>query len=130
VSENPYPEVKGFLTPAMVQALPGNEVLNAFANPDDVARIEAGYACGYCCAVFHTFQLVCPVCRRYTEVTKGRQDTPPEWQAHVDERNYGTGATKANTFDTFMEHVKADPDVDHVTTKQLLPSRWGAGRPR
>lgn len=114
----------------MVGADPRGGVLNAFSNPDDVDRIAKGYACGYCCASFHTFQLECPICHRATNVTGQVQDSPQEWKDYVKGRGPEAPAHQRRTFDDAMVQVLEDKDVDHVTLKQLKPSRWGAGRPK
>lgn len=138
-----YPEIKGFLTPAMVDILPGGRMLNAFSDPADVDRIEKGYACGNCCASFHTFQLNCPLCNLPTHVTKQREETPAMWQQHVDQRHadiptLGTGkrepvaapVARPRTPDEFLRDIAKDKDIDQVPLSKLRPSRHGRGKPR
>lgn len=137
----PYPEIRGFLTPAMVDILPGGRMLNAFTDRADVDRIEKGYACGNCCASFHTFQLNCPLCKLPTHVTKQREEVPAMWQQHVDQRHadiptLGLGKRekvaeappRARTPTEFLADLAKDKDVDQIPLSKLKPSKHGRGK--
>ncbi len=124
---NPYPAVSGFLCPAMQVDNGRGGVMNVFTDIEDVRKVEAGYACGNCCATFYSFQLICPVCKQHMEVTSGRQDAPQDLRDYVKGRGPEGQYAKPLTFDDAMGDVLSDPDVDHVTMKQLKPSKWGRG---
>ena len=115
----------GFLTPHMVEATPGGGVLNAFSDPADIDRIQKGYACGNCCAVFDGFRLDCPLCRQPTEVARRDAPAPQVWADHVREREHGDTATGTRSIDEFLRALAADKDVDQVPLSRLKPSRWG-----
>jgi hypothetical protein len=128
-----YAAVSGFLTPDMVGADPRGRVLNAFSNPRDIDMISKGYACGNCCATFYSFQLNCPVCGLATNVSGARQDTPADWQAHVNARGEeiptgGPGDREPipdprpqtpRSVDEFIAAVAGDPDVEQVSLSKL-----------
>ena len=120
-----FPGVTGFLTPAMVGRDSRGRVLNAFTNPDDVERIAAGSACGNCCATYSVYMAVCPICHTPRDVSQDVQDAPEMWQAHADERNYGSGKTRTRTADEFLRDLSRDKDVDQVKLSQLGRSKWG-----
>ncbi len=124
---NPYPAVSGFLCPAMQTDNGRGGVLNVFTDIDDVRRIEAGHACGNCCATFYSFQLVCPVCKKHLDVTRARQDAPQDLRDYVKGRGPEASPFRGASFDDAMADVLSDPDVENVRMSQLKPSKWGRG---
>lgn len=133
--------VTGFLTPSMVDTMPDGSMLNAFDDPRDIKRIEAGYACGNCCATFAGFRLECPLCGMPTEVTRQRQETPEHWQQHVDTRHadiptLGKGEREPipqqlpqpRTPEEFLDALAKDKDIDHIPLSKLGPRRNRSGR--
>lgn len=127
--------VTGFMTPAMVENT-GHGMLNGFSDPKDVHRIEAGYGCGNCCAIFDRFMLDCPICHQATHVTRQRESAPQEWLDHVktrhaDVQTYGPGEREpmptpregARSVDEFLRAVGADGDVDQVPLSKLRKRR-------
>lgn len=133
--------IKGFLTPEMVGYDGRGRIINGFSNPDDVDRIQKGYACGVCAASFHTFQLVCPLCGTPTEVGGQRQEAPTDWQQHVDTRHadiptLGKGEReplpqqqpRPRTPDEFLAALAKDQDVEQVPLSKLGPRRNRSGR--
>lgn len=131
--------VTGFLTPTYVAIDDYGRPLNAFSSPEDIKRIQAGYACGDCCATFASFQLKCPVCHLPLNVTGQMTDAPADWQSHYDDHNYGGDAIPTlgpggraaldepaptpRTIDEFIAAVQADSDIDQTSMKGLMPSK-------
>ncbi len=113
----------------------GGGWLNAFADPDDIARIAAGYGCGNCCAKFSMYMAVCPVCHTSRDVNLDMKGAPEDWQQYWDQHNYGTGdgmggATVTNTIDDALKAISENPNVEQIPVSKMLPPKWGRGRPK
>jgi hypothetical protein len=130
-SANPYPTVTGFMTPMFVDKARGGRTgyVNAFADPADIERIAAGYACGNCCATFSIYHATCPVCGTTRDVNLDVKKAPADWQAYWDEHNYGSGTTETNTMEDALKAIAESPDVEHIPVQKLSPSKFGRGRP-
>ncbi len=123
--------IAGFLIPVYAEdPLPGREVTYALT-PTDMEKVRQGYACPRCLADFGAFYRVkCPVCQHVRDVNADFAEAPQMWVDHQRELHGPAVATRRPSIDDAIRRVMEDPDVDHATTKQLLPSKWGRGRPR
>jgi hypothetical protein len=108
----------------------GGGYLNAFADPEDIARIAAGYACGNCCAIFSMYTPTCPVCHTTRDVNLDIKGSPADWQAYWDQHNYGSGTTETNTIDDALKAISENPNVEQIPVSKMLPPKWGRGRPK
>jgi hypothetical protein len=120
--------VIGFLTPLAQDSDERGRVINIFGSADDVRRIEAGYACGNCCAIFDRFRLDCPLCLRPTHVTRQRLDPSPEiaayYRDHVDGVDELDG--RRRSADEALHGIAADPEIEQIPLSKLTPKH----RPR
>src|SRR5436190_24317089 len=102
--ENPFPGVVGFATPIFTQELTEHRdgpLLNG-VSASLHERIEAGYACGHCLALFIFYMATCPVCGNVRDLSRDIQGSPPPlWQQHLDEREHGYEKTEAGSIDDF-----------------------------
>ena len=110
--------VVGFLTPVYSQDLPNGRQMHAMGSRADFDKIETGYACGGCLAVFNTFVQVCPVCG----VQRGElsnQQHPREWDDFYSEHLNGGVTGRANTPHDMLARVAADKDIDQAKLSSL-----------
>jgi hypothetical protein len=121
----------GFLVPVYAEdPLPGREVTYALT-PTDMEKVRQGYACPACLADFGQFyRAVCPMCQHVRDVNADFAEAPQMWIDHLAERNGPATTTRAPSIDDAIARVMRDPNVEHATTKQLRPSKWGQGRPK
>lgn len=106
--------VTGWMVPVFKRTDPFNgRVLNGLG-PDDFQRVQAGYGCPDCLAVFKTYLAVCPACGFTRNVADDVEAPPADWVAHLEDRRNGTGpANPLASFDEFMAEVNADRDIEH-----------------
>jgi hypothetical protein len=118
--------VTGFLTPLAQDKDGQGRVINIFGSAEHVKRIEAGYACGNCCATFDRMMLDCPLCQQPTHVTRQRLEPSPEIAAYYREHATGIDTNKRRTADEALYGISRDPDVEQVPLSKLTPKH----RPR
>lgn len=122
----------GFLIPVGFRSDPldgSDEIIEL--SPHDLALTQQGYACPRClCDYGGFYRITCPMCLHVRDVERDFVDAPPMWAAHREARKV-VEKTRRPSIDDAIARVMRDPDVDHATTKQLMPSRaWGRGRPK
>lgn len=133
-----FPGVVGFLTPVFSEDVRGPDGVlrqnHAFTRVG-YDKIRNGYACGNCLAEFVTVLVTCPVCGANIVDVGQPGKTPEDWQAYFDERNLSIDEVEQRaaeqlpaTFDSFMERVMADPDIEQISVKSLMPSRAPGAR--
>jgi hypothetical protein len=113
--------ITGFLTPLAQQADEQGRVVNIFGSAEDVKRIEAGYACGNCCATFDRFRLDCPLCRQPTHVTRERRAPDPEIAAFYRDHVAGVDTNERRSANEALYGISADPDVEQIPLSKLTP---------
>lgn len=133
-----FPGVVGFLTPVFSEEVRGPDGVlrynHAFTRVS-YDKIRSGYACGNCLAEFVTILVDCPVCGcNVTDVGQPVR-TPEDWQQYFDERNLSIDEVEQRaaevlpaTFDSFMENVLKDSDVETIPLQKLMPSRAPGAR--
>ncbi len=137
MAEQSFPGVIGFFKADAVpynERQPDGSDLNGFADAEAFRRVQAGYACGSCLAIFAHYMPVCPVCGLERDVAADLRGDPDGWRTYYDEHMNGTGdgqggATRTRTATEFIHDVMGDPNVEQVPVKKLGPSKFGRGRP-
>ncbi len=132
-----FPGVIGFMDSNAVpynERQPDGTWLNGFADSEAFRRVQAGYACGSCLAIFAHYMPVCPVCGLERDVAADLRGDPDGWRSYYDEHMNGTGdgkggPTVARTADEAIASIFKDPDIENVPVKKLGPSKFGRGRP-
>ncbi len=130
------PGVIGFFTADEVpyNERRGGQWLNGFASTEAYRRVQAGYGCGSCLAKFSVYMPKCPVCGLERDVAADLKPDPGGWQSFYTDHLYGTGdgeggPTRTRTVDEALASIAADPDVENIPLRKLMPSRHGRGRP-
>lgn len=113
--------ITGFLTPLAQQADEQGRVVNIFGSKRDVDRIEAGYACGNCCATFDRFRLDCPLCRQPTHVTRQRMDAPAEIEAYYRDHTSGVDKNERRSAEEALFGISKDPEIEQIPLSKLTP---------
>lgn len=108
--------VVGWMVPIMKRTDPyTGDVLNGLG-PEDFARVQAGYGCPKCLAMFKTYLVKCPACLYMRDVEKDVEATPDLWASHLKARHsHDTPYTRPVSADEFLAEVARDTDVERFT---------------
>lgn len=68
------------LKPIYSEVLPDGNILFGLTN-EDLAKVEAGYACPQCLEDFRGKYLpVCPLCKHQRDISRDIVEAPPHWR--------------------------------------------------
>jgi len=114
--------VTGFIEPVFIGVAPDGKTLNG-VGPEDWQRIQEGYACGECLAMFNTFTLQCPVCHTNRLDVPMNVPAPQDWIDHLKERENPSPKPPLRSPLEAIYGVKDDPDVEQVPVAKLRRKR-------
>lgn len=103
--------VVGWMEPVFKRTDPvTGHVLNGLG-PSDFRRVQAGYGCPRCLAIFRTYLVSCPVCRFVRNLEEDVVAPPQHWVDHLKDREAVESGVPLS-FDEFMSEVLSDPDIE------------------